>query len=435
MTRRLFPLIMLGILLVLAVTALHALAWWLAPFHSAHPEAPAWYGILLFQGTLIGSIWLGFLLVSKRQQPYAFDYAETFRKMPCHWILAISVSGLVFHLIAKASLFESISLSCFTQLRSAWMAHDRSTDPTWLRMFSMLGYVGAHFTMPGLLICALKITLGRQYWKTWLSFIGLTMVITIFAGVIVSRTIMVTALTMVCFGVLLALFGKAKLDARRLRTGMLSVVFFMAVVAIFNHQIFKSKIACSATTTEQYVMANLADTGVTISGIREDGRVAPSFGLHSSILPTLHYLNHGIWNYAMILDTRQRGAPVLLAFMSAYLSRLGLMSNPEGNTTRIYSQGGATLPGASYHDFGYPGLLVVAVFTAAMWVAGVYLLLRGGASSLFGLTLVVGAGLTIVLSLLFVAPATISYPFTIFAFFVCAIHEWLSSRIRKARSG
>lgn len=371
-TKRLPVLGQLGIMMVLAVTAFHGLARWVTPFDSIHPEAPVWLSILLFQSVLIGVIWLGTLLISDQLRRSHFSFAANLERFPCGMLLVISVVGLTFHLVAKAWFFHEILSDCPTELRSIWMSHDRSADPIWLRVSSMLGYFGAHFAMPGLLICSWRIARGLRGRGTWLNFGALAVVIVVFAGVIVSRMVILTALVMVVLGALLAVFDAKKLVAKPLLRGMLPVLFFMALAGLFNHQVFKTKVECGERLSGQYLLANLQGSDVVVrGGVRESN-------LAASIYPTLHYLNHAVWNYAMILDSDQRGAPVLTVFVRVYLHRMGIGSNPSEDGTRVYSRGGLTLPGAAYHDFGYPGLLAVAVITAAAWVIGAYLLMLGG---------------------------------------------------------
>lgn len=415
--------------MVVAVTALHGFARWVTPLDSLHPETPVWLSVLLFQAVLIAAIWLGSLFIPNRPQLNGLDFSTALEQIPLGMLLVISALGLVLHLVGKAWLLHAILSDCPTELRSIWMSHDRSLDPVWMRASSMLGYLGAHFAMPGLLICSWRIARSPQARGTWFSFGVFAVVILIFAGVIVSRMVILTALVIVGLGVLLAVFDTKGLAPKYLLRGTLPVLVFLALAVFFNHQVFKTKIECGTNSSGRYVSTNLDGTDVVVREAWSEGRLA------TSIYPTLHYLNHAVWNYAMVMNSERRGAPVLMAFAHAYLHRIGLKLNSSEAGPRVHSRGGVTLPGAAYHDFGYLGLMAVAVFTAALWIVGAYLLMLGGARGLFGLAMIVAAGLNIALSLLFVAPATISYPFTVFAFLACAIIRWICSLVRSRHVG
>ncbi|NBY13412.1 MAG: hypothetical protein EBQ76_01390 [Betaproteobacteria bacterium] len=414
MTSGTFPILRLGVLMVAVVTGAHIVARLLAPFESIHPEWPVWLDILLFNGLLVTAIVLGARPAVRLAGRHPEDWQAALSATPTAWLLGISLSGLVFHGIAKASLVTSIPLDCLGMLRGAWIHHDRSADPLWIRISSMLGHIGSHFAMPGLLLSAFQIT-HRVRSRPWLAYAGFAGVVIVYAAAIVSRSTVLSALVITALGVMLGIAGKGG-GLRRLHRGALAMALFLGLALAFNYLVFKAKIDCGNHQTEtRYVESNLVGTDVKLTS---DSLVGKSFLTHS-VLPTLQYLNHAIWNYSIILDTDRRGSSLLFGFVGDYLQRLGL-APPGAPKTRVHSLGGATLPGAAFHDYGIAGLAATAVAVGAWWVLGAALLVRGRRWRYVGLACLVGAGLSIAMNLLFVAPATMSFPFTLFAFLVCA---------------
>lgn len=400
--------------MVAAVTGVHILARLLAPFESIHPERPVWLGILLFQGLLVTAIVLGARPAARLAGRHPEDWQAALAATPTGWLLGISLCGLVFHGIAKASFVSSVPLDCLTMLRGAWIQHDRSADPLWMRISSMLGHIGSQFAMPGLLLSAFQITRGVRR-RPWLAYAGFTGVVIVYAAAIVSRSTVLNALVITALGVMLGIAGNKGGGLRRLHSGALALALFMALALAFNSLVFKGKIDCGTRTVTRYVETNLVGTDVKLT---RDSFFSESFST-LGVLPTLQYLNHAIWNYAIILDTDRRGSLLLFGFVGDYLQRLGL-APPSAPKTRVHSLGGATLPGAAFHDYGIFGLAATALAVGAWWVFGAALLVRGRRWRYVGLACLVGAGLTIAMDLLFVAPSTMSFPFTLFAFLVCA---------------
>jgi hypothetical protein len=407
-----FPILRLGILMVAAVTGVHALARILAPFESIHPEQPVWLGILLFQGLLVTGIVLGARPAVRLAGRHPEDWQAALAATPTAWLIGISLCGLVFHGIAKAPLVSNIPEDCLTMLRGAWIQHDRSADPLWMRISSMLGHIGSQFAMPGLLLSAFQITRGVR--RSWLAYAGFAVVVIVYAAAIVSRSTVLNALIITALGVMLGIAGKGG-GLRRLRSGVLALTSFLALTLAFNSLVFQGKIDCGTRTVTRYVETNLAGTDVKLVSDRFSSK---SFAA-PSVLPTLQYLNHAIFNYAIIVDTDRRGSSLLFGFVGDYLQRLGL-APPGAPKTRVISLGGATLPGAAFHDYGIAGLATTALAVGAWWAFGAAMLVRGRRWRYVGLACLAGAGLTIAMDLLFVAPATMSFPFTIFAFLVCA---------------
>ncbi len=408
------PLVRLGVLLVAGVTVVHLLSWWIAPFRSVHPEVPVWLAILLFQGGLAATIVLAARLATRIAGDSHGNWQNGLAALPIHRLFWIALGGLVFHLLAKAGLISSTPYECPTVLRDMWIHHDRSKDPLWLRASSMLGHVGSQFAMPGALLAGFQITFGRRGWRQWGTFVGCVAVIVLYSAVILSRSTMLTAMIIIGLGVALGLCAAGTAFWSRLSAGGLALGIVFTVAVLFNLTIFKGKIECGMVTDSVYVKTNLVGTDVEVTGDHlSGGRFATL-----RVLPTLQYLNHALWNFAIILNTDRRGSPLLLGFVDDYLRRIGIGDAAEYKL-RIHSLGGATLPGAAYHDYGYLGLLGTAVVVGMCWVLGAVLLSRGRRWGLLGLTCLVAAGLTIALSGLFVGPATMSFPFVMFAFLAC----------------
>jgi hypothetical protein len=414
--KNLHPLMRLGVLLIAGVTAAHLLFWSIAPFRSAHPEGPVWLAILLFEGVLAATIVLAARPTARIAGDRHGDWQSDLAALPIHRLFWIALGGLVFHLLAKSELINSVTFECPTLLREAWIRHDRSQDPLWLRASSMLGHVGSQFAMPGLLFSAFQITYGRRGWAQWSIFSGCAGVIIFYSAAIMSRSTMLTALLITGLGVALGLCMAGSSLWSRLRNGGLALALFLGAAMLFNLAIFNSKVECGERTDIRYVQANLVGTDVGLTSNRFSGKLWDSL----RVLPSVQYLNHALWNFAIIHDTEARGSPLLLSFVNEYLARIGI-GRPGEVKTRVHSLGGSTLPGAAYHDHGYPGLLAAALGVGACWALGAAMLMRGRSWRLLGIACLVAAGLTIALSLLFVGPATMSFPFVIFAFLVCAL--------------
>jgi hypothetical protein len=267
--------------------------------------------------------------------------------------------------------------------------------------------------------------------------VAFTLITIVFAGAIVSRSVLLCALIVAYLG---AGYGWALAESRAwgtvLRAGI-AVGSIMVIALLFNHVVFSAKIDCGSGSTARYVEGNAKtmpvryrlqdekwDAGSLIN-ISLDQIFRPvSEVIHekcTSCIPTLLYLNHGIWNVEMVTSQDKRGDPVLFAFARYWAYRLGLVSSPPAVGYRVYSAGGVTLPGAAYHDFGWKGVVGVGIALGALLALSIVLICRGGLLLWFGFTTLVAAGVMEALSLLFVAPATLAFPFAIFAFLATAL--------------
>ena len=131
-------------------------------------------------------------------------------------------------------------------------------------------------------------------------------------------------------------------------------------------------------------------------------------------LPIGHYLTHGVWNLSQVTATKERGAHEMFAFANHYLSRLGFQTAATPKK-RIFSAGGIGLAGAAFHDYGWTGVVLVAIAVAMLWRLSIYFLTNQRTFWL-GLVLFPCLLFTMAIQFLFVAPATISFPFTALAF-------------------
>ena len=404
-------LTIIGVVLVAGVTVLHYLCWYFSPFDFNHPIGPVWLSIIIFQSILISTIVLCGSPAIKRYGNSTFDWQTELSALPIERLLCISFVGIVIHLLAKAQFIHMTPRECITIIRELWINHDRSHDPVWIRISSILGHVGSQFAIPGAMLAGFQITYGRRSWRRWLILVGFVGIIVVYAGSIMSRSTVMSALTLIFLGITLGLSEANTTFLSRVRRGGSVLATVLIIAILFNLVVFNSKISCGPKNEAKYVNDNLVNTGLKAK-IGNSKKIR-SYNLRMA--PTLIYANHGLANFAIIHDTQRRGSPLLLGFVEDYLQRINIGSVKE-KKIRVHSRGGATLPGAAYHDYGYPGLVCTALVVGLSWSVGSALLSRGGRWGFVGLTFLAGTALTIALSMLFVAPATMSFPFIIFAF-------------------
>ena len=226
---------------------------------------------------------------------------------------------------------------------------------------------------------------------------------------------MLTALIDVFLRSALALSSKRSVGFRQFRLSAFVVATFLSFAIAFNQSIVLTKLSCSGMSEIEYVQMNLVGSEINL-----DESLSKKSWWISKLIPTIHYLNHEEWNYAQLSAAESKGGPILFAFVPTYLGRIGLPVDPPDNN-RVYSRGGTSLPRAAFHDFGWTGIVLIAMTVATTWSLGVTLVLRGEGTLWLGLIVLVRTTSSITMSYLFVAPATISFPFTLFAFAVCAL--------------
>jgi hypothetical protein len=404
--------------LSLAVTISHVLSYILSPYEIENPGGFVWLWILLFQFLLTATAWFGCrtilrpLTASKDLSQYeALVHCSTFRNL-----LVVSSIGVTLHLIAKWPLIEQIEPGCFGQLRGLWLAVDHSTQPLWQRVTSMGGHVLANFYLPGIFMGAFAITSGLSF-RRGVVFLACFLTIGVaYALAIVSRSAVLTMLVVSLLSVGLALTVLESGFQRALFRGFSLLSAVLVIALAFNYLVFSSKIECGVSSVEEYSESNAASMSIR----KKQAFLLGDFDFSCDVCrPTSLYLNHGVWNFQMIAASKERGDPVLQRYLMGYLARLGMASRPNGST-RVYGAGGTTLPGAAFHDYGNVGIVMTALFLALMFVFSVALIRHGGQFLWLGVALFVAVGVSEAMSLLFFAPATLSFPFLVIAFLTTA---------------
>jgi hypothetical protein len=413
-------LIYAGIFFVVSTTVFHFCVWFFSPFESDFPILSAWGLVFCFVSLVVAT-----LLVFARSNtlldsnPIWRLNVEQLIEMKIGWLFVIACVGLVLHYYAKAYIFELYVQECLASIRHIWIAHDRSSDPWLVRFASQFGYLATHFAMPGLFLTSCSIAFFGCSKKSWLGYVGFSAVIVLFSFPIFSRTVILTALIVSTFGAVLGYLMRARITFVAFVMASLPVLVFCIFALSISDYVFKLRASCERSTVHEYVTRNIKDTGVQFKKTHSDLLSFDSRSI-TTLSANAHYLNHGIYNFAQILGASEKGPSILMDTLYFYLARFGV-DVPLKEGFRIYSLGGATLAGSLYHDLGWLGMLAAALALALMWCAGVVIALRNNWSIWFGITLLVGMTITFSMSLLFVAPSTISFPFTLAAFLVLGL--------------
>ena len=159
------PLFALGFVIVL-VNTIHGIALLGSPFQNNMPLAPALCGVLVFHLTLIFGLFAGSRLSERLTPGVIQDWVKPLEQFNLFRLLTVALISLALHLYAKSRLFDSAAGGCLTGVREIWISYDHSTDPVWVRSASMLGYLGTHFAMPGVLLIAFRIGRGESRWQS-----------------------------------------------------------------------------------------------------------------------------------------------------------------------------------------------------------------------------------------------------------------------------
>lgn len=440
---------------VVAGTVLvHAVSYSLSIYGGIGHEWQVWGASLGYFVIVLSVIWLGVRLgfgdaAPSRDIPL-LDAA--LRHLP--FLLAIALVGVACHVIAKAYLFDPEVVDCIADFRTAWLGSAGRELPLAIERASMLGHLLSGFGFAGAFIASYGLVArrGRPSVVT-IGFVVALLCVTTYAIMILSRSAMLTLAILVFLG---AATGLAT-TADRLRTATVRMAVVLSLTGVlalgFAFQVFNSKLYC--TTGVEHTESRPRDA--TDSRPRDGGSVESSRvrGYMHGFLdelpmkrresgarllaylrhdvgeicpvcqPVFLYLNHGLWNYERIMDTSRRGSPEVLEFLYYWLHRLGV-SVEWGKQTRVYGNGGATLMGAAYHDYGWFGLLGVAVLHGALAVLFIQLMVRRGLAGVFGVTGYAANGITLGMSLIFVAPETVAFPFVAFGLFLSLLIVWLA---------
>jgi hypothetical protein len=147
------------------------------------------------------------------------------------------------------------------------------------------------------------------------------------------------------------------------------------------------------------------------------------------------WFNHGIINFSQMLDSTERGPPIVFNLFKILGLKFGLIKRAEPQATPVrsaYGPGGVTLPGAAYHDYGWAGFVLVAVLFASAFGASLHAMQR---SSLIGL---VGIGVfPLCFYVLFLANMLVGYnimPFPFIAFSLAVSLGVVAYRQRRAHT-
>lgn len=417
-------------MLFLVVPPVH-LVWYLwTPWRPASPAETAWIGIAVFYGSFFAVGTVGSLFLAGRS---AHVRERIFVAAQCHaqlvtLLLAVSLCGLALHLYAKAPLLASSNWGCLGELRGAYLnSHSAGLDGG-RQVASATGHLLANFYAPGLFLGVARLVSHGWARRTLWFTTGFLVTGIVYASVMVSRSVLLTS---ICVAVLGAVFGYVGRHHRgAVGRAAMTLAVMTVVLAGISISVFSSKIKCGAGDGNAYVASNARampivakhePTGEGLSGTSVKTACA-------TCMSTLLYLNHGIYNFVQITATEGRGDPVLFGFARYWGERLGILEKQARPGSRVYAAGGATLPGAAYHDFGWSGTAFVGATMGALLVWAIWLIGRGGSWQWFGIAGFVVVGIGMMEGLLFVAPATLSFPFILTAFLVVALAKTVQSR-------
>jgi len=164
------------------------------------------------------------------------------------------------------------------------------------------------------------------------------------------------------------------------------------------------------------------DPGNLLDNAALNARIAPvRHWMHFSCPPcglSTLYLSHGLFNFELVANTDRRGEALLLSFARSWLQRLRLWNASGSAAERVHGRGGMGLVGAAYHDHGWKGVLGLAA-GMALSLSLVGVLLRSSPRlAVLGLLGYLALGLTVLFQFMFVAPATLAFPFVMLS---CAV--------------
>jgi len=412
MARSLFAAVVLNV----SIAVVHLFAWVILPFDSQQSVTAAWQILLGFQAVFLAAIVTLYYFFP--EDANRSNAVNSLVKMDLRWPAIVALIGLLFHLIAKQPILEQVDWQCITRTRLIWISYDKGADPTWRRVLSMLAYVLSHFAMPVIFISAFRLVRQMRSTKNWFYFLLSMAVIVMFALVIVSRMVLLMGVAVAISGGMLALLFAGE-NIRQTWSRFLMVFLLLAVLILgLSALVAKGRIKCSGNNVATYMSSNLEDAKAMWKGSPTIFGYS-AWGTSKTIdcevcLPVGHYLLHGVWNISQITATNERGAPELFAFANHYLSRLGFQtaSIPK---KRIFTAGGIGLAGAAFHDYGWTGVVLVAIGVAMLWRLSFYFL-TGQQTFWLGLVLFPCLVFTMVIQFMFMGPATISFPFTFLAF-------------------
>jgi len=411
--------------LTAGITAVHALAYWSAPYQPPEGATTAWAVIVLYQGAVVATAALFGSLGGRHKATSGISQEQLLGGEVDGMLTvlaAISALGLLFHYFGKWPLLVEARSGCLGELREIFLRFPREKLTELERAASKTGHLLSNFYAPGLIMASA--TLVSRGWGVrevaWL--VLFVMMAVLYAFPMVSRSVLLTMLWMVtCTSVAAGLTVRAQ--HRWLRSLGVAGVVAIVVIAL-SAVVFVTKIECIGPA----LVEDNVDDFIPIRGQQSeegarggDGRDGATaregagmlWGKCAVCALMLTYLNHGVWNLAKVVSTEESGSPVLFAFASYWAVRLGigLSAGARGEEgKRVYGPGGLTLPGAAYHDFGWRGVVVAGMVVGALLGLGLRLM-RCPCWWWEGMAIFVLGGVVEGESLLFVAPGTLSFPF------------------------
>ena len=435
MNNKLADFLFLGIVLSLSSTILFSLVWAISPIYSNHDTKIVWTYLIAFNLIFIFTLLLLQLFFKSKQIRIGFNITNAIQKVDLGKVLIISTLGIILHCIAKYELVTNFGLDELGQLRSHWISGAYRADNFLYKLISAFGYILSHFSLFGLFISTFRISknfLDKISWGFLLIFLTY---VTIFSILIVTRMTFITTIMVVFSSGLFAVFSSQKRFHTFIKMSLVSfVVVFVSLT--FNTYVFSNKIFKSNTDDLTYTIENLKGHSSYIKNevkIEDEVNIEDEEGLvidqnfifspNSSLLPTFFYLSHGILNFNKILVTNQRGKSEWHKVANRYLGLLGIiLTNANSLNERVYGRGGATLPGAIYHDFGIIGLVIAPIIIAIIFLFSLLIMASKGFIWL-GIAVATASSIIVLMSYLFIATSTLSFPFTVLPFLFYFIYD------------
>jgi hypothetical protein len=415
---------------------------WAAPFTSLYPTAPA---ILVLVAFLAIFLLCARLMIGRSAHkpseipavPVSQDQVFGDRRLRTFLLLA-SLVGIALHVWSKYYLTELRPISCFSDIRFAWLEVDRSLLPFHIRLASILGHLLTSFAYLGMLSTSYTISRAESVMAVSRSDISLqlffTLVGALYAAFIGSRNAMLAFLAMNLVGLMASLGSSTTGEkaVRRWRVALVALVMPIVGMVAFSSAVFSDRIFCSKPDVLVKPKGNDLSAGKVAANYMtgyyhefvlqarpmDDGgewrgtlfvKICPVCG------PTMVYLNHGIFNLSKTLAGDERGGAILLNFIAEWGKRIGLDIGMEGKAgARVYGPGGITLAGAAYHDYGGLGLTLTAAVLGLLFGKSICWMQSTGVRVLVGVWLFSCLFYVLFLSNMFVGFSVLPFPFIAF---------------------
>ncbi|GEM_PF-3431928 len=446
-----FPsrIVVSSIVIGLLLLALHTGVYLLSSFEAQFPVLPASLSLGLFWSVVAVTavVILRFSRDRLTSTTSADDYLQQLSDLGLLGkLMLIALTGLCLHIYAKYFLTTIRPVSCLFEIRFAWIEVGHDGLPIHVRIASILGHLLTSFAYAGTLLSSWAVVRpprGASRFRMASYLLGFLTCGVVFSGFIGSRNAMLAFVVTGFFGVLIAL-SVSRFSWSALFRAAPVFILPVAIGLAFSSAVFSDRIFCATDAAEgEPSKAAVAKASNTyMSGfydefaIKQKSRqseksasVASVLERHCSICaPTFLYINHGVINFAQVMATERRGDHILFRFVEAIASRLGIVELEENPApSRVFGPGGLPLAGAAFHDYGWQGLVAVAVFLGSVLGIGSRMLASPGFRFGIGLVLVTACFYTLALSNMFVAPSVISFPFIVFSLsFSFVLFPWLS---------